>query len=207
LQFLKLQRLRYLKGRTKETKVESPLYLVKVEQDYISYGKGALAFNTLSHYLGENSMNDILKSFLEEYTSNSKAYPTSLNFLQKLKQETPNDLQYLITDMFESIVFYDSKINSASFSEKSGIYEVSINFDVHKYNDQTKQESLSLNDLIEIGFYDNKENLIEIKQVWIKQVRNKMVFSLKVKPSKIIIDPNLLTIDKQIEDNEHNFQI
>ncbi|NCQ16028.1 MAG: M1 family metallopeptidase, partial [Flavobacteriales bacterium] len=48
LQFLKLQRLRYLKGRTKETKEESPLYLVKAEQDYISYGKGAIAFNTLS---------------------------------------------------------------------------------------------------------------------------------------------------------------
>lgn len=205
LQFLKLQRLRYLKGRTKENKDESPLYLVKAEQDYISYGKGALAFNTLAHYLGENKMNDILKSFLEEYPSNSKAYPTSVNFLEKLKQETPNDFQYLITDMFESILFYNSKINSASMLEKNNGYEVSIDFDVKKYNNQIREKSLSLNDVIEIGFYDSKEHLIEIKQVRIKKVKNKMIFSLNEKPSKIVIDPNLLTIDKQIEDNAYNF--
>ena len=205
LQFLKLQRLRYLKGRTNENKNESPLYLVKAEQDYISYGKGALAFNTLSHYLGDNRMNEILKSFLEEHPSNLKSYPTSENFLEKLKQETPNDFQYLITDMFESIVFYDSKINSASVKEKGNGFEVSIDFDVSKYNEQTIEESLPLNDVIEIGFYDFKENIIEIKQVRIKKVKNKMVFNLNGKPSKIVIDPNLLTIDKQIEDNEYNF--
>jgi ABC-2 type transport system permease protein len=202
LQFLKLQRLRYLKGRAKETKDESPLYLVKAEQDYISYGKGALAFNTLSHYLGENKMNDILKSFLEENPSYLKTYPTSVNFIQKLKQETPSDLQYLITDMFESIVFYDSKINSASVEEKGNGYEVSIDFYVNKYNNLTNKESLPLNDLIEIGFYDSKENLIELKQVRIKDTNNKMMFKLKEKPSKIVIDPNLLTIDKDLGDNE-----
>jgi ABC-2 type transport system permease protein len=202
LQFLKLQRLRYLKGRSKEAKEESPLYLVKAEQDYISYGKGTLAFNTLSHYIGESKMNDILKIFLEENPSASYFYPTSLDFLERLKLSTPDDLQYLITDMFESIVFYDSKINSTSVEEKGNGFEIAIDFSVTKYNQQTKEESLPLNDVFEIGFYDSKENLIEIKKVRVNQVKNKMVFSLSVKPSKIIIDPNVLTIDKDLGDNE-----
>jgi len=205
LQFLKLQRLRYLKGRTKETKDESPLNLVKAEQDYISYGKGALAFNTISHYLGEDKMNDILKSFVEEYPSASYSYPTSSDFLERLKQSTPDDLQYLITDMFESIVFYDLKINSASVEEKDNGYKVSIDFYVNKYSDLTTEEPLPLNDLIEIGFYDSMDNLLEIKQIQLQEVHNKMNFSIKNKPSKIRIDPNLFTIDKDLENNEFLF--
>ena len=103
---MKLQRIRYLNGRTNETNEESPLYLVKVEQDYISYGKGTLAFNTLSHYLGETKMNNLIKSFMDEFSNNSNTYPTSLDFIHKLKQAVPDDLHYLITDMFENITFY-----------------------------------------------------------------------------------------------------
>ncbi|WP_339917979.1 M1 family aminopeptidase, partial [Yeosuana marina] len=205
LQFLKLQRIRYLKGRTKETKNEFPLYLVKSEQDYISYGKGAMAFNTLSHYLGEKKMNDILKSFLEAYPSKLKLYPTSLDFLKILKQETPEKLQYLITDMFETITFYDSKINSASIKQNEKDFEVSLDFTINKYGNQTTAESLSLNDLIEIGFYDSNNKLIELKQVRIQKVINSMVFITKEKPSKFIIDPNLLTIDKDLANNEFLF--
>jgi len=205
LQFLKLQRLRYLKGRTKETKNESPLYLVKAEQDYISYGKGAIAFNTLSHYLGEKKMNDILKSFLEEYPSSLKAYPTSLDFLKILKQETPEELKYLVSDMFETITFYDSKINSASIKQTEKGFEVSLDFTINKYGDQTIEEPLPLNDFIEIGLYDSNNNILELKQVRIQKEKNSIVFNTKEKPSKIIIDPNLLTIDKDLGDNEFLF--
>lgn len=205
LQFLKLQRLRYLKGRTKETKNESPLYLVKAEQDYISYGKGTIAFNTLSHYLGEKKMNDILKSFLEAYPSKIEIYPTSLDFLKILKQETPEKLQYLITDMFETITFYDSKINSASIKQNEKGFEVSLDYTINKYGHQTIEEPLPLNDFIEIGLYDSNNKLKELKQVRIQKANNIMVFNTKEKPSKIVIDPNFLTIDKQIENNEFNF--
>jgi ABC-2 type transport system permease protein len=205
LRFLKLQRLRYLQGRTKETKDESPLNLVKAEQDYISYGKGAMAFNTLSHYLGEKKMNEILKSFVEDYPAASYSYPTSSDLLERLKLSTPDDLQYLITDMFESIVFYDSKINSASVQKSDKSYKVSLDFTVNKFLDQTTEEPLPLNDLMEIGFFDHKGVLIEIKQARLNQVKNKMTFNLKEKPTKIRIDPNLLTIDKDLENNEFLF--
>ena len=139
------------------------------------------------------------------YPSKIEIYPTSLDFLKILKQETPEKLQYLITDMFETITFYDSKINSASIKQNEKGFEVSLDFTINKYGNQTTAESLSLNDLIEIGFYDSNNKLIELKQVRIQKVINSMVFNTKEKPSKIVIDPNFLTIDKQIENNEFNF--
>ena len=205
LQFLKLQRLRYLKGRTRESHSEFPLYLVRQEQDYISYGKGAMAFHSLAHYIGDDKMNSILKSFLEDFPSTLGFYPTSLDFLNKLKKETPDSLKYLITDMFESISFYDSKINSAFLKKNHLSYEVKLGFSVNKILNETPNKSVVLNDLIEIGFYDGDDNLIEIKQLRIKEVKNNVTFSFKVKPSKIVIDPNILTIEKQIEDNTFKF--
>lgn len=205
LQFLKLQRLRYLKGRTREAKNEPPLYLVKAEQHYISYGKGTIAFNTLSHYLGEKKMNDILKSFLEDYPSKLGLYPTSLDFLKKLKQETPEELQYVITDMFETITFYDSRINSASIKQNEKGFEVSLGFTVNKYGNQNTKESIPLKDILEIGFYDSKDVLLEVIQVPIKQKKNKMIFQLNEKPTKVRIDPNFLTIDKELGNNEFLF--
>ncbi len=202
LQFLKAQRLRYLKGRANETEKESPLYLVKAEQEYVSYGKGALAFNTIAHYLGENKMNSILKSFLSEYSSADKNYPTTIDFINELEQAVPEDLHYLISDFFKNIVFYDSRMGSASIQESDEGYNISLDFTVDKYNDMEPEKSLPLNDLIEIGFYNSNDSLFEVKQVHIQQVKNNITFHLNERPTKVVIDPNLLTIEKELENNK-----
>ena len=204
LQFLKKQRLRYLKGRIRETQGESPLYLVKAEQDYISYGKGALAFNAIAQILGETKLNEILKSFLNDFPSNEMKYPTTLDFLERLKRETPKEYQYMITDWFEKSVFYDFAINSASQKEINNSFEILLDFTVKKQNGES-EDLLPLNDLIEIGFYDKNDTLIELKQVFVKEIQNKMSFSIHKKPSKIVLDPNILGIDKDVKNNVFSF--
>jgi len=203
LQFLNKQRLRYLKGRTRETQIESLLYLVKAEQDYISYGKGALAFNAIANVLGETKLNEILQTFLIDFPSNEMKYPTTLDFLERLKRETPNEYQYLITDWFEKSVFYDLEIKEASLKEMGNTTEVSLDFTMKKQNGES--EVLIINDLVEIGFYDENDTLIELKRVWVKEFENKMHFSLPIKPAKIVLDPNFLGIDKDVKNNVFSF--
>jgi len=103
LKFLKIQRTRYLSGRTSEPGNESPLYLVNPEQSYISYGKGAIALYTLSEYLGEDKLNKTLQDYLNKVKFKPALYTTSLELLHFLKKVTPDHLHYLITDMFETI--------------------------------------------------------------------------------------------------------
>lgn len=102
LKFLKIQRNRYLAGRANETEQEVPLYLVHPEQSYISYGKGAIALYTLSEYIGEEKLNGVLKEFLNKVKFQPPPYTTSLELIDYLKKATPNQLHYLITDMFET---------------------------------------------------------------------------------------------------------
>lgn len=101
LQFLKLQRTRYLTGRSEDANEESPLYLVNQEQPHIAYGKGAIALYTLSEWIGEEKLNKALREYLETVKNRNASYTTSLEMLDFLEKATPDSLQYLIQDMFK----------------------------------------------------------------------------------------------------------
>ena len=199
LAFLKMQHERYLKGRTREQNEESPLYLVKSEQQYLAYGKGTVAFNTMSHYLGKEKMHAILKSYVDNYKYKEAPYPTSIDFLVRLKEATPNNLHYLIGDYFETVTFHEAKINLVT----GNLNEVIVDFEFSK--SRTSDNSvLELNDTIEIGFYDNENKLISIEHVLVTKKENSIVFKLKEKPAKVVIDPNYLLIEKDRINNEYN---
>ena len=102
LGFLKIQYDRYLKGRAEEVDKELPLMYVSPEQTYISYGKGSIAFYILSEFIGEDNLNRILRSFLEKNKFQGPPYTTTHEFIRYLKEETPENLHYLIYDLFES---------------------------------------------------------------------------------------------------------
>ncbi|MBK9631157.1 MAG: hypothetical protein IPO62_08825 [Saprospiraceae bacterium] len=65
--------------------------------------KGAIALYTLSEYIGEDKLNKSLREYLDKVKFESAPYTTSIEMLQFLKNATPENLQYLITDMFETV--------------------------------------------------------------------------------------------------------
>ena len=102
MKFLEIQRNRYLSGKANESGKEQPLYLVDTEQSYISYGKGAIVLFTLSEFIGEKKLNEALKAYLIKTKFRGPPYTTSLEMLEFLKNATPPNKQYLISDMFET---------------------------------------------------------------------------------------------------------
>lgn len=102
LKFLNIQMDRYLNGRAEESGTEMPLIYVTPEQSYISYGKGAVAFYTLSEYIGEDNLNKALKEYLDNVMYKGQPYTNSLELLTYIYKNTPDSLHYLISDLFES---------------------------------------------------------------------------------------------------------
>ncbi len=199
--FLKTQHKRYLKGRTQESKKENPLYLVSEPQQYIAYGKGAIALNTLSHYLGEDRFNGILKDFFFEFKDRTDRFPTSINFVDHLKNSIATEYHYLIEDYFETITFYDNKIHQVTSKNKNEDFEISIEFEVNKFRSGAPENKLNLNDFVELGFYDQDGKLIQLEKIKINSQLNTHTFNLKSQCYKIVLDPNLLMIEKDKEDN------
>ena len=107
-QFLEIQLDKYKEGKL-EGNLEPSLALVE-NQDYIYYAKGAIAMYQLQKAIGEEQVNKALRHFLEDWNStNGKLktstgrYATSKDLLGYFRTVTPNDLQYLITDLFEEV--------------------------------------------------------------------------------------------------------
>lgn len=99
---------RYLSGRAAETRHEPPLALVQREP-YVWYSKGSLVMFALADYSGEDKVNLALRNFLGKNRYAKGPFPDTRGFVAALHDETPPELQYLITDMFESIVLYDNR--------------------------------------------------------------------------------------------------
>src|SRR6202044_3115881 len=108
----------YLRGRSGETRKEPPLAQVQREA-YVWYQKGSMVMYALSDYIGEDKVNLALHNFLMQYRyanaddSQSGPYPDTRQFVDALRAQTPADLQYYISDAFESIVLYDNQALSA----------------------------------------------------------------------------------------------
>ncbi|PQJ77977.1 M1 family aminopeptidase [Polaribacter porphyrae] len=199
-QFLKYQRRRYLRGSVNDSN-EKSLQLAQPKDVYLSYGKGSMALNTLATYLGEDKLNNTLKTFFDEFTSRKNQYPTSLDLIKKLKQNIPDSLQYLVGDYFENVIFYDAKLNKVKVNKDGNKYKIIVDFEYSKYLKNNKKNVSSLNDFIQIGFYDIDEKVITQKTIKVTKKENSISFLLDKKPAKVILDPNLLLIEKNIDNN------
>ena len=220
----------YLQGRTFESKKEQPL-MFNENQQYIHYQKGSLVLYALSDFIGEKKMNNALKEYIKKVGFQEAPYTNSIEFVAELKKATPDSLQYVIYDMFETITLYDNRINNVTSKKlPNGKYEVTIEFDVAKYKaddtgkriyrnaqgktltyakkgSKAKTESYPLNDYIEIGVFSEqtiKEKKSD-KELYLKKLKiNKINNSVTVVVNEKPIEVGVDPYNKLIDTNSED---
>lgn len=138
--FLKKALDDYLSARTFERKRENAL-MYNDGQGYIHYQKGSMVFYALSDYIGEKNLNNALKKYVQKVQFQEPPYTTSIEMVNFIKEATPDSLQYVIKDMFETITLYRNSVKKATSKKlDNGKYQVDIEFEVSKYrnDDQGK---------------------------------------------------------------------
>jgi len=131
--FMKEELNRYLKGRGEEKVKEQPL-MYNENQQYIYYNKGAVAMCAISDYMGEDNLNTALSEYVSDVAFQEPPYTTSLEFVDLMKRHMPDSLDYVITDMLETITLFDNKIDSAYVSQTDdGKYRVDFIVEAEKY--------------------------------------------------------------------------
>ena len=204
----------YLLQRTLERKREKPL-MFNDGQGYIHYQKGSLVLYALSDYLGEENLNNAIQKFVEKVKFQEPPYATSIEFVNNIKQATPDSLQYLIRDMFETITLYKNRVMDAKVTElENGKFQVDLEFEVAKYRndekgkryygeklgdtisyktDKMKKPILStpLSDYIDVGIFTEEE--IDGKK------REKILYLKKHKITSIYNKITLVVDEKPIE--------
>jgi len=209
LQLLNKSLNTYLNKHKEAKETELPLILnTGNSQSHVAYQKGMLAFNALSHYIGEEALNRALKHYMQKVRFQKAPYTTSIEMIDFIRKETPDSLLYLIHDMFESVTYYDNKIeNIETKAISNSMYEISINYSINKYEKKANTFTLlPLNDYIEIGIYKKDSPLpYDEKLVRVTKSKNQLKFHLDYNPYSIVIDPNCLLIDIKTSNNKEYF--
>ncbi len=203
LDFLRVQRERYLTGRSKESGTEPPLVRVLPEQQYIAYGKGALAFHTLGEALGEAKLNQVLSQFLTRYKFKAAPYPTSHDLLQLLYAQTPDSLKYLLYDYFETVTLHKATLTDARvFAMPDGQYRVNLTVAFQKTNGAGAMKSeFPFSNFLGIGCYDEQGKQYYLHTACVDAGFNQFSFTVSGKPARLELDPDLLLIEVDRADN------
>jgi len=210
--YLKHELDAYLRGRAAEIRKEPPLVLVQREP-YVWYQKGGLVMYTLADYIGEDKVNAALKKFLDQYKyanatdAQTVPYPDTRQFVAALREQTPADMQYLITDMFESIVLYDNKALTATVTQTPDHkYKVELAVQARKSKaDENGNESpMPLNDYIDICVFTGKkdqEKPLYLEKKKLTQEHQTFEIIVDQPPTRAGIDPYNKLIDRASDDN------
>ncbi len=221
--YLKYATDKYLRDRGNDRKGENPV-IHEDNQPYIRYSKASVVLYALSDYIGEETMNAALSSYVEQVKFQEAPYTTSLELVKFLRAASPDSLQYTITDMFETITLYDNKmIHATSKKLANGQYQVELEFQVSKYRsdeegnrsygdqmDGTGQNirSLALADYLDIGIFGEqtkngvtKEIALYLQKHKVTSIDNKLTIMLGEKPVSVGVDPYNKLIDTESKDN------
>jgi len=202
--YLKEEMKRYLSRRKKDVAGERPLMRSYPDQYYLNYPKSSVLMYALQDYLGENRVNEALRGIVQKYGHRDDVFPTSLDVVNAFKAVAPDTLQYLITDLFETITLWQNEAKSASYVElDDGKYKVSLEVASHKFRADSigNQTEIPIDDYIDIGVLgDNDEELYLHKH---KLADNEAEVEIVVdkKPLRAGIDPYVVLIDRERDNN------
>lgn len=201
--FLRYELDQYLEGRGTERRAEEPLTLVE-NQQYIHYNKGALAMYALRDYIGEAAVNRALRSFLQEWRFRGPPYPVSYDLVRHLRAETPDSLQYVVTNLFEQVTLWENRAvaaRSRTLPARAG-YEVTLTVEAKKLlaDSLGNEEPLPVNDWVDVGVYSGGEVAYLAKQ---HLTRARQTFRIRVAdpPDSAGIDPQHKLVDRALGDN------
>ncbi|SDR90496.1 ABC-2 family transporter protein [Gillisia sp. Hel1_33_143] len=204
----------YLSGRKMSFKPERTLIDVETGQ-YIFYEKGSMVMYDLQDVIGEDKINEGLRSFLDEFKYNEKGYyATSEDLYNALYKVAPDSLKYKVKDGFKEIVLYENRVVDANTKKlKSGKWETTFTVNSKKiyYDDAGREREIDTKkNLVDIGLFGEdvvNEEEVTIKDPyyfelkWLKLGDNKFTITTDKKPLKAGIDPYNKLIDRNSGDN------
>ncbi len=214
--FLKYELDRYLRRRSGELVEELPLALVE-NQPYIHYDKGSLVFYQLRELLGEATVNRVLAEFVRTHAFQGPPFPTSRDLIAQLRAAAPADQQSAIDDLFESIVLYSNRVESATAKERAdGKWEVALVVEAQKLSadGQGVETEMAMDDEVEIGVFarpeggkESQETALLFERRRLGAGRHTLTFTVDSRPYDAGIDPYNKLVDRKSDDNRKRVEI
>jgi hypothetical protein len=198
---------RYFGGRGEFAR-EVPLVDVE-DQSYLTYRKGAIAMYTLRDQIGEQAVNTALHRYANKFGHAGPPYATSLDLIAELRAVTPDSMQSLITDLFQTITLWEVKADRAIVERTAdGKYQVTLDVEARKLRADSvgRETEIPMNDLVEIGVFGDSKNgalgePLYLERHRIHSGRQTIRVVVSREPKRAGIDPYDKIIDRERGDN------
>jgi ABC-2 type transport system permease protein len=203
---------------------EKPL-LHAGDQNHVYYNKGAVAMYVLKERIGEERVNAALRAFLGKWRNAGPPYATSLDLYRELQAVTPDSVKPVLSDLFETITFWDVSVNTATAERVGpGQYRVSIEIDAKKLrtdpvnkpqtsigkNGDTaivyrprKEIEAPMDEMVEIGIYETPHGepaqLKYLERHRIRSGRQTITVMMNEQPWRLGVDPRNWLIQRNQE--------
>lgn len=208
--FLRYEMDNYLESRGSERLDERPLLEVEPTQGYVHYRKGSVVMYYVKELIGEDKVNLALRNLVEKFAYKGPPYPTSVDLVDSLREQSPEKYHSVLKDLFEEITLFGNRTTEATYTElPDGKFEVTIDVECEKFqaNSKGKETDVELNDWIDIGAFAQPEygrkygETLHRERVHITKKENTFKFTTDEKPHRAGIDPFSLLIDRVPGDN------
>ncbi|MEO1529320.1 MAG: M1 family aminopeptidase [Planctomycetota bacterium] len=211
--FVRTQLDSYLAQRATESYDERPLADVDISQAYVHYGKGSVVMYQLQELIGEENVNAALRSLLEKFAYQAEPpYPTSLDLIAALREQTPPKYNRLIDDLFHKIILFDNRAVDAEYERMpDGKFRVTFRAECHKLSadGKGKETEVELDDWIDVVAFgepmagDRYGKSLYQERIHVTQSEVEVTFLTEILPHSVGIDPYRLLIDRVPDDNVH----
>lgn len=211
--------VQYLTARTFE-RDDEPVLAEAEGQGYLNYNKTSWVFWGMRGIIGNEPVQRAVKRFLIEHGADKGApYPTTLELIAILKEETDPQYHGLIDDYWNKITFWDLSFQQdvdVEIVAEGDRFTVTIPLSVDKKyasEEDGKETSVSeiddaaLNEFIQIGFYtedpedDLGANPMKLETLRVSEADSTVSVTLDERPTHIVLDPARRLIERNINDN------
>jgi hypothetical protein len=197
---------RYLRGRSEERRKELPISRAQYEP-YVWYNKGSLVMYALRDYIGEERLNAALRKYLEKVKFQEAPYTTSIEFVDAIREATPDELKYIITDLFETITLYDIRVVEATWRktpENKYVVKIKVSAKKMRADGLGVEKEIQIDDLVDIGVFTGLweiEKTLFLAKRRITQPEMEFEVTVDQQPTSAGIDPYNKLIDRDPDDN------
>lgn len=210
-----LQRVLWASYEVPRSRAAAPL--LRADNPFLGYRKGAHALYGLSRYIGEERMNTALHRLIESQGSGA-TMATTLDLYRELKAVTPESFQPVLHDLFEANTFWELATDTATAKRMdSGDWQVTLDVRARKVvaDAAGNETEMPMDDWVEIGVFDHRGGSGRLYGEKHRIHSGAQTITVTVpasagggaKPALAGIDPGHLLIDWVIGDNVKAVQI
>jgi ABC-type transport system involved in multi-copper enzyme maturation permease subunit len=183
--------------------------LLRATDRFQWYRKGVLAMCALREYVGAERVDAALRRFFERHGSATPPLPTTLDLYRELQAVTPEELRYLLADLFEANTYWELAAKRVE-AERTGTGEWRVTLDVQArkvvVDEEGVETEVPMDDLVEIGVFaaagDGGASVPPyLRMHRVRSGEQRITLTVPREPAGAGIDPRHLLIDLEAGDN------